>query len=236
VAEAKAELAQEAAEKAAGEQAQHAASTARVAALSAYEKFLVSLGAPYKQTYTRELTEAVRDGRPVEYLYGMVLPPDEKVAEFQGMLNRDFGVVDLASLQTVYAAMLMTEIDPDEPVGDKAALALSIGHASYLAGMAAAVGLVAPTQAMSMTVPMVKQALARFDSWADFGQHFVQGEKDAPGSNALGSGFIRRSVESLLKESASPWAQLPWPVSPTDRDELFASRPGSHAATEAQAD
>lgn len=232
-AEARAEIAQEAAEKKAALTAAHGATAARVAAISGYEKFLVALGAPYKQTYTRELTAAARGNRPVEFLYCMVLPPDEKVAEFQSMLNRDFGVTDLATLQTTYAAMLMTEIDPGIPVEDNAALAVSIARASYLVSMGAAVGFVTAAHALSMSAPLVERAMARFGSWAEYGQHFLSGEKAAPGSNALGSGFLKRSVDSLLNEPQSPWRNVAWPVSPTDRDELLASRPRIQAAAQA---
>ena len=234
-AEAKAELAQEAAEKEAADRAANAAAQARMAAIPAYEQFLVALGAPYKQTYTRELTTAVRDERPAEFLFSLPLPPDEKVAEFQSMLNRDFGVTDLATLQTTYAAMLMVEIDPDVPVEDKAALALSIARASYLVCMGAAVGHVPALHALSMTVPLVETAMARFDGWEDYGRQFVTGEKDAPGSNALGSGFLKRSVDSLLKEARSPWRVVAWPASPAEREALLASRPRSQAAIEADA-
>jgi hypothetical protein len=235
-AEAKAELAQEAAEQEAAGRAAAADSQARVAAISAYEKFLVALAAPYKQTYTRELTDAARDERPAEFLFCMALPPGEKVEEFQSMLNRDFGVTELASLQTAYAALLMVEIDPDVPVEDKASLALAVARAAYLVCTGVAVGYVAPLHGLSMTVPVVERALARFDGWEDYGQHFVAGEKAAAGSNALGSGFLKRSVEALSKEAASPWRHLPWPVLQTEQDALYASRPRGQAAAEASTD
>jgi hypothetical protein len=232
-AEAKAELAQEAAEKAAGDKAGNQAAEERLAATSAYEKFLVALGTPYKLTYTRELTAAARDEKPVVFLYCMALPPDEKVSEFQSMLKRDFSVTDSGSLEATYGAMLMTEIEPEVPTTDKAALALWLSRAAYLVSTGAAIGYLPPTQALAMSEPIVQQALARFDSWADFGQHFVQGEKSAPGSNALGSGFLKRSVDALLGHALSPWLHLAWPVSPSDRDELLASRPRGQAVTEA---
>ena len=232
-AEAKAELAQEAAEKEAADKATNEAARVKLGETSAYEKFLVSLGAPYKQTYTRELTAAARDEVPVVYLYCIGLPPSEKVPEFKSMLERDFGVTDLASLQVAYMALLSTEIDPDVPVDSKAELALSIARASYLVCTGAAVGYLAPAHALSMTEPLVKQAMARFDSWADFGEHFVAGEKTAPGNNVLGSGFLKRSVDALLSHELGPWKHLAWPVSPSEQDELLASRPRGEAVGEA---
>jgi len=232
-AEAKAELAQEAAEKAAAHSAATEASRVKLAETSAYEKFLVSLGAPYKQTYTRELSAAARDEVPVVYLYCIGLPPDEKVEEFKSMLERDFGVTDLESLQVTYMALLSTEIDPDVPVDSKADLALAIARTSYMVCTGAAVGYLEPARALAMTEPLVQQAMARFDSWADFGANFVVGEKAAPGSNVLGSGFLKRTVDALLSHELSPWKHLAWPVSPTERDELLASRPRGQAVSEA---
>lgn len=232
-AEAKAELAQEAAEKTAAHSAAAEASRVKLAETSAYEKFLVALGAPYKQTYTRELTAAARDEVPVVYLCCIGLPPDEKVEEFKSMLERDFGVTDLESLQVTYMALLMTEVDPEVPVDNKADLALAIARTSYLVCTGAAVGYLDPARVLSMTEPLVQQAMARFDSWADFGEHFVAGERTAPGSNVLGSGFLKRSVDALLSHALSPWKHLAWPVSSTERDELLASRPRGQAVGEA---
>jgi hypothetical protein len=210
LAEARPELAQEAAEKAAKSEAASAEILARLERASALEKFAVSLAAPYRQAFMRELGAARREERPAIFLTCIDLP-DGELASWKKLLERDFSVDGAANAQDTVAAMvasLLDETDPD-------AAAVLIARATHLATGAAALGYASHAQVLQWLEPVAASAAARFDGWKPYGEAFLTGERDAPGSNALARKLLRGVVDSLVADPVSPWVSIPWPSAET---------------------
>lgn len=72
--------------------------------LSDQEKFYTALGAPYRETFIGDLSNAKSQQRPAYYLYAMDVPEGEK-KDIAKLIDRDFSVVDRASLQKMAALM-----------------------------------------------------------------------------------------------------------------------------------
>lgn len=218
VAEGKAELAQEAAERDAARQQGNAALEARVAASSRFENFAVALAAVYRETFASDLREAEEMQRSAVYLLCVDISAKE-IASWKKLLSRDFSVTDHESAETTVAEIVADL--PSQPTDDD--LALWIGRASHLATGAAAVGYVNAGTALEWLVPAVELAVERFSGWDNYAQSFLAGERDAPGSNFVGRKLLASMTQKLLESERSPWKTVAWP----ERDslaELLASR------------
>jgi Protein of unknown function (DUF1266) len=66
-------------------------------ALSPEEIFVVALGAPYREVFIADLSDAKSENRPAYYLCSMDVPQDQ-AQELKKYLERDFDVTDQASL------------------------------------------------------------------------------------------------------------------------------------------
>lgn len=222
-AEAKTELAEESRQQEAAAQRRQFESQARLAATPRYEQFLVALGAPYKQTYTRELQAAARDERAALFLFCLALPPDEKTETWRSMLDRDFSVTGRETLVTTVEAIIGEQLAPASGGEEGACRALWIGRACHLIAASAAVSYVPEKQAQALAEPFVRAAIERYTGWQDYARQFVEGERSAPGSNMLGHKIIEGSVELLLKNPLSPWSSLAWPQTPAEIDALIGT-------------
>jgi Protein of unknown function (DUF1266) len=72
--------------------------------VSNQEKFYTALGAPYRETFIGDLSNAKTEQRQAFYLYAMDVPQASK-EEIAQLIDRDFGVVDKDSLQAMAALM-----------------------------------------------------------------------------------------------------------------------------------
>ena len=206
--EAKQEFAEEqaaAAERTRAEQEAYAATlAAEVAAASGEERFAVALGAIYRETFLQELNAARKQERPASYLQVAALPPDE-VNGMEGLLRRDFGARDETSV--VEAAETFAQaLGRDERTD-----ALLIARGCWLATAATGAGLLDPVRMPELTQPFMLQSARTYTSWADYGQHFLAGEREAPGSNPIGRRALAKTIDSLLSTPGSPWHDRPWP-------------------------
>lgn len=218
VAEGKAELAQEAAERDAVRQQGNAALEARLAASSRFENFAVALAAVYRETFASDLRDAEEMQRSAVHLLCVDIPAKE-VEPWKKLLSRDFSVTDRKSAETVVAEIVGSL--PSQSGDDD--LALWIGRASHLATGAAAVGHVGANTALEWLVPAVELAVERFSGWDNYAQSFLAGEREAPGSNFIGRKLLASMTQKLLESERSPWKTVVWP----ERDslaELLASR------------
>lgn len=212
--EAKQEFAEEqtaAAERARAEQQAYAASlAAQVAAASAEERFAVALGAVYRETFLQELKAAGEQQRPASYLHVAALPPDE-VDSIDKLLRRDFDARDSESVVDA-AGALEQQLGRDEEID-----ALLVARGCWLVTAATGADLLDPDRMLELTQPFVLHAGRTYTSWAGFGQHFLAGERHAPGSNPIGRRALAKTVESLLSTPGSPWHDGPWPGWPESR-------------------
>ena len=219
MAEGRAELAQEAAEREAKLQETGAALDARLAASSRFENFAVALAAVYRETFASDLREAEEARRSAVHLLCIGIP-DKEIEPWKKLLDRDFSVTDGESAEATVAT-IAGDLPSQPNDGD---LALWIGRASHLATGAAAVGHVEAHTALAWLVPVVELAVERFSGWDDYARSFLAGERDAPGSNFVGRKLLASATEKLLENERSPWKTVAWPT----RDELpalLASRP-----------
>lgn len=218
LAEGKAELAQEAAERETARQEGNAALEARLAASSRFENFAVALAAVYRETFASDLREAEEMQRSAVHLLCVDIPAKE-IEPWKKLLARDFSVTEREGAEAA-----VTEIVhglPSQPSDDD--LALWIGRASHLATGAAAVGYVSAQAALEWLVPAVELAVERFSGWDNYAQSFLAGEREAPGSNFVGRKLLASMAQKLLESERSPWKTVAWP----ERDslaELLASR------------
>lgn len=218
IAEGKAELAEEEAARQASLQEGNAALKARLAASSRYENFAVALAAVYRQTFGPDLKEAREAQRSAVHLLCVDIAPDE-VEAWKKLLARDFSVTNAGEAEAV-----VTEIVdglPSQPSDDD--LALWIGRAAHLSTGAAAVGYVSAGTALDWLEPAVVLAVEHFDSWPNYAQSFLAGERNAPGSNVLGRKLLGSVSEKLLEDELSPWKVVAWP-SRDALEELLTSR------------
>lgn len=206
--EAKQEFAEEqaaAAGRTRAEQEAYAASlAAEVAAASGEERSAVALGAVYRETFLQELNAARKQERPASYLHVATLPPDE-VSGMGSLLRRDFGARDEASVVDA-ADTLAQGLGLDEEAD-----ALLISRGCWLVTAAMGAGLLDPDRMLELTQPFVLHAGRTYTSWADYGQQFLAGEREAPGSNPIGRRALARTIDSLLTTPGSPWHDQPWP-------------------------
>jgi hypothetical protein len=218
LAEGKAELAQEAAEREAARQEGNAALEARLAASSRFENFAVALTAVYRETFASDLRDAEEMQRSAVHLLCVDIPPKE-VEPWKKLLARDFSVTERENAEAV-----VTEIVsglPSQPSDDD--LALWIGRASHLATGSAAVGYVSAEAALEWLVPAVELAVKRFSGWDNYAQSFLAGEREAPGSNFVGRKLLASMAQKLLESERSPWKTVAWPERDSLAD-LLASR------------
>ncbi len=167
----------------------------------------MALGGVYRETFLQELKAAGDQQRPASYLLVPALPPDE-VDSIDKLLRRDFDARDSASAVDA-AGALEQQLGTDEEID-----ALLIARGCWLVTAATGVGLLDPHRMLELTQPFVLHAGRTYPSWADFGQHFLAGERHAPGSNPIGRRALARTVENLLSTSGSPWHDQPWPPWP----------------------
>lgn len=220
MAEGRAELAQEAAERQAARQAGNDALEARLAASSRYENFVVALAAVYRETFAPDLQEAREAGRQAVHLMCVGIPAKE-VEAWKKLLARDFSVSNREEAETVVAGIvgeLSSHADDD--------LALWIGRASHLATGAAAVGHASAEEALAWVAPAAGLAVERFGSWESYSQHFLAGERNAPGSNFVGRKLLASVSEKLLADDLSPWKTVAWPSGDSLADLLASHTAG----------
>jgi len=105
---------------------------------SAGDRFAVALGAPYRALFVGDLDKAVKDGRP-EYTLCTFFLPAEKKAELPQYLERDFDVVDaatltqeVASLEAALYTLILSGILDRVKEGDGEAFATVAGHKEAL--------------------------------------------------------------------------------------------------------
>jgi len=218
MAEGRAELAQETADRAAAQQENNAALAARLAASSRFENFAVALAAVYRQTFAPDLKEAHEAQRSAVHLLCIGIAPNE-VEAWKKLLARDFSVTNGEEAQAAVAEIvddLASQASNDD-------LALWIGRAAHLATGAAAVGYASAEEALDWLEPAVELAIERFTSWDNYAQSFLAGERNAPGSNIVGRKLLASVAEKLLADELSPWKTVAWPPGDSFTD-LVASR------------
>ena len=67
-------------------------------------------------------------------------------------------------------------------------------------------------EALDALEPAVALAIERFDGWEGYGRSFLEGERDAAGSNFMGRKVLASVTERLLEDERSPWKTLAWPT------------------------
>jgi len=218
MAEGKAELAQEAADREAAQQENNAALAARLAASSRFENVAVALAAVYRQTFGPDLKEAHEAQRSAVHLLCIGIAPNE-VEAWKKLLARDFSVTNGEEAQAAVAEIvddLASQASDDD-------LALWTGRAAHLATGAAAVGYASAEEALDWLEPAVELAIGRFTGWDHYAQSFLAGERNAPGSNIVGRKLLASVAEKLLADELSPWKTVAWPARDSFAD-LVASR------------
>lgn len=145
MAEGRAELAQETAEREAKAQQDGATLEARLAASSRYENMAVALAAIYRETFAPELKAAKEANRSAVHLLCVPIP-DEEVAPWKKLLARDFDAGDEAQAReaiadTHDAAEAMARSTDGE-------LAVWIARFAHLATGSAAVGYLEAREAL----------------------------------------------------------------------------------------
>lgn len=224
MAEGRAELAQETADRQAAQQENNAALAARLAASSRFENFAVALAAVYRQTFAPDLKEAREAQRSAVHLMCVGIPPDE-VEAWKKLLARDFSVSngdEAESAVTEIVDGLAAQASDDD-------LALWIGRAAHLATGAAAVGYTSAEEALDWLEPAMELAIERFSGWDHYAQSFLAGERNAPGSNVVGRKLLASVAEKLLSDELSPWKTVAWPARDSFAD-LVASRGAARSA------
>ena len=186
------------------QQAAAAALAAEVASATVEERFAVGLGAVYRETFLQELKAAAEQQRPASYLLVPALPPDE-VDSIGKLLRRDFDAHDVDSVVEA-AGALEQQLGRDDEID-----ALLIARGCWLVTAATGAGLLDPDRMPELAQPFVSHAGRVYASWPDFGEHFLAGERHAPGSNPIGRRALARTVESLVTTAGSPWHDQPWP-------------------------
>jgi hypothetical protein len=221
MAEGKAELAQEAADREAVQQKTNATLATRLAASSRFENFVVALAAVYRQTFAPDLDDAREAQRSAVHLLCIGIPPAE-VEAWKKLLARDFSVTNGQEVEIAVAEIIddLASQDSDDD------LALWIGRAAHLATGAAAVGHSTPEEALDWLEPAAELAIERFSGWDDYAQRFLAGERNAPGSNIVGRKLLASVTEKLLADELSPWKAVAWPARDSFAD-LVASRGGA---------
>lgn len=180
---------------------------ARMAAAPAEEIFAVALGAVYRETFLGELTAATEQGRPAAYLYLCAVPADE-VESIGKLLRRDFDAKDAAGVAWGVSQLQESLDRAIRPTAD----AVVITRACWLATAAVGAGLLERDAALELTAPFADRARLVYESWAGFGQDFLTGERELPGSNPLGRRALGKTVEALVSTPSSPWQEVPWPA------------------------
>ena len=207
LAEANQEIAAEAAVKNEKKAQAVAALARRLATTPQAERMAAALAAPYRETFLLELESAATDQRPAVYLFCAGLA-DNEVTSWKDLLARDFDVSSSADAEMVIAG-LMADISP---ATSNSAVAVALCRAAHVATGAAGIGYVPIGQALDWCLPLVDLAASRFSAWEAYGQAFLAGEANAPGSNMLGRKFLARAVKRLNENAASPWRSIPWPA------------------------
>lgn len=224
MAEGRAELAQETADREAAQQENNAALAARLAASSRFENFAVALAAVYRQTFGPDLKEAHEAQRSAVHLLCIGIAPNE-VEAWKKLLARDFSVTNGEEAQAAVAEIvddLASQASNDD-------LALWTGRAAHLATGAAAVGYASAEEALDWLEPAVELAIDRFTGWDNYAQSFLAGERNAPGSNIVGRKLLASVAEKLLADELSPWKTVAWPARDSFAD-LVASRGAARPA------
>lgn len=216
-AEAKAEAEQEEAKKL----ETHARLSAQMQDIPAFEQFVMALGAPYRQSYTRELSSAKRDERPAIYLCTFALPPDEKPQTWRGLLERDFSITDETSLREVLAGVREV-VNAAAEAGDHAAVALWVARVGHIVSAGHAVGMISNKHACELAFPFVLAAMKSFDGWTAYSAAFLKGDADSDESNMLSRKLMAGSVQALKESELSPWASVTWPTTPEQIDTLVS--------------
>lgn len=224
MAEGRAELAQEAADREAAQQETNAALAARLAASSRFENFAVALAAVYRQTFAPDLNDAREAKRSAVHLLCIGIPPNE-VEAWKKLLARDFSVTDGEEAQATVAEI----VDDLAAQAGNDDLALWTGRAAHLATGAAAVGYASAKEALDWLEPAVELAIERFTGWDNYAQSFLSGERNAPGSNIVGRKLLASVTEKLLADELSPWKTVAWPARDSFGD-LVASRGAARSA------
>ncbi|MBJ2159475.1 DUF1266 domain-containing protein [Variovorax sp. IB41] len=218
MAEGRAELAQETADREAALQETNAALAARLAASSPFENFAVALAAVYRQTFAPDLKEAHEAQRSAVHLLCVGIPPDE-VEAWKKLLARDFSVTNGPEAEAAVAEI----VDDLASHSSNDDLALWIGRAAHLATGAAAVGHSTAEEALDWLEPVAELAIERFSGWDHYARSFLAGERNAPGSNIVGRKLLASVAEKLLADDLSPWKKVAWPARDSFAD-LVASR------------
>ena len=197
----------------------HATLSAQMQATPAFEQFVMALGAPYRQSFTRELSSAKRDERPAIYLCSFALPPDEKPETWRGLLERDFSITDEASLREVLAGVREV-VSVAADASDHATVALWVARVGHIVSAGHAVGMISNKHACELAFPFVLAAMKSFDGWTPYSAAFLQGDSDE--SNMLSRKLMASSVQALKDSELSPWATVSWPTTPEQIDTLVA--------------
>ena len=190
-------------------QARAADLAAQVTATPADETFAVALGAVFRETFLGELSAAAEQERSPAYLYLCAVPAEE-IESVPKLLRQDFDVTDSGSAVAVLAHLASRLGRTEGPAGQDAD-AVQIARGCWLATAAAGAGLLRSDHVLELTVPFRARAVQNYSSWTEFGRCFLAGERETPGSTALGRRALAKTVDDLLGSPGSPWVDRPWP-------------------------
>ena len=207
VAEANAELAQEALATSNALLERQASALAAWSATSDFERFSVALAAPYRHVYSSELRDAKSESRKAYGLQSISLL-SESEQEWKNLLKRDFSVTDGASAAAVTNDLEGAILEPE--LLDHDGSAVWLVRSSYVIFTSAALGYFTNRQAFDLIEPLAVTAARRFTGWQDFGESFLRGEKSVPGSNVFGRKVLSDAIKELLSNPLSPWVELTW--------------------------
>jgi chromosome condensin MukBEF ATPase and DNA-binding subunit MukB len=159
----------------------------------------VALAAIYRQTFAPDLDEAREAQRSAVHLLCIGIPADE-VEAWKKLLARDFSVTNGEEARATVEEM----VDSLTSQASDADRALWVGRAAHLATGAAAVGYTDAVEALDCLEPAVELAVGCFDSWDNYAQSFLAGERNAPGSNVIGRKVLASVAKKLLEDELSP--------------------------------
>lgn len=200
---------QEAKEELAAEQAQELESKKTVMATypkrSASEQFWVALGAPYREIYIGDLNESEAEVREAIYLVSPLLREEKQAQEVKELLVRDFNIANAADWtreESQWAETSSKEM--------RSLLALHVARISWINSAAISVGFTTESEALKVFSPIILNMQPQFKDWADFGHHFIEGDKQMGDNSFLARKLLARQVTRLLKSKTSPWLSLTW--------------------------
>lgn len=181
------------------------------------EKHAIAFACPFREIMINSL-----DSGFSAHLYGFGHLSDKEKDSLKSLLIRDFGITDGKTALVAIGSLIGPWTDQDKEETQEQAEALeafrsveyvtfSCSTSFYILTSAIELGYLDQKEEEGVMESLANAILdLDLNSWEDFGNMFMAGEKIVGINNPAGRRFFKTSIKRLLNDEKSPWVNMPW--------------------------